>query len=175
MLQYIGYHCKHTQHCKMCLWDDIQGYQSELTNRLWKCWTTLSIITVHWAQLHSPRQTECLKMQRQRPPLYPNGQASASLQTTVTRVTAPHRLSWAAESNTGDPQQTWRVRMMKRNLTLSVILNRWSKADRRWISMGVGLRLTLVAGCKSSWLPSRCKCSELHRDCAFWSAALVFE
>lgn len=92
------------KYSKIWIWDDIQSLQSELTNQAQKCWCSLSIITEYWAQLYSPRQIESLNMQRQRPPLYPNEQESASLQTTVTRRTALHSLN--AWKLTGQDQQT---------------------------------------------------------------------
>lgn len=98
------------KYSKIWIWDDIQSLQSELTNQVQKCWCSLSIITEYWAQLYSPRQIECLNMQRQRSPLYPNEQDSARLQTTVTRITALHSLN--AWKLTGQDQH----RVYKTNL-----------------------------------------------------------
>lgn len=162
---------------KMFLWDIIQGYPSELTNRLSKCWIPLSIITVHRAQLHSPRQTEWLKVQRQHPPLSPNGQESASLQTTVTESTAPttpsprptaQRLGAAQETH--NKHEGW---MMKYGLTLNVSLNRCCQTDLGLHFHGCGVGSHWLQAVKSSWLANRCKCSALDRGCALLLAALI--
>lgn len=107
------YSCKYICHSKIRLWDNIQGNPIELTNRLWKCWMTLSIITVHWAQLHSPRQTECWKcsasvrhfilMGKRVPASKPQWR-----ELQHHPVSPPH--SWTVKSDAGDTQPTLRVR-----------------------------------------------------------------
>lgn len=113
-------------------------------------------------------------MQRQHPPLYPNEQESASLQTTVTRVTVPHCLS-TPQLSSQEQHRRYTTNLKCEWLNgLNFILNRCSNAAKDWVSTGVGRRLTLVTCCKSSWLPSRCTSSTLYSGCACHSAALIF-